>query len=178
MSNLETVFETTSIGSIIHQMAGLLVHGRGVLSRGDIAELRRMDPHRPKAAFYKLEGLVLENVLPHYGEKLEDMETRWAAVIVGLAHLGELHSPENRLGHSLVAAGYSELRFSRLLHADADRLVDEIPMLARFLEAKNTRADWSQAAWLILTAGTQGEEKARRNIAREYYGALAKENTE
>ena len=61
-----------------------------------------------------------------------EMETRWAAIIVGLAHLGALHQSERRLGVALADAGFSELRFARLLRADADRLVDELPTARAF----------------------------------------------
>ncbi|MGI8498966.1 MAG: type I-E CRISPR-associated protein Cse2/CasB [Gemmatimonadaceae bacterium] len=104
-----------------------------------------------------------------------ERETRWSAIIVGLAYLGELHRPGATLGRALVAAGFSELRFSRLLRADGERLLDELPMLARFLAAKDTPADWVQAAWLILSADQIGEEKARRNLARDYYSALVRQ---
>lgn len=168
--------ESGSLGSVVNRLAGMLDHGAGVLSAGDVAALRRMDPHRPAASFFKVEGLVLNDHLPDDPNTRREMETRWAAIIVGLAHLGDLHRPQQRLGRALVEAGYSDLRFSRLLRADADRLVDELPMLARFLAAKGVAADWVQAALLVLSAGRRDEEDVRRRLARDYYGALASEN--
>jgi CRISPR system Cascade subunit CasB len=136
-----------------------------------------MDPRHPEAAFFKLEGLVLDERLPGDAAARSDLETRWAAIIIGLAHLGALHHPDHRLGFALAAAQFSELRFARLLRADADRLADELPMLARFLAAKGESADWTAAAWLILSAGCPNEEAVRRHLARDYYGAMArKEN--
>lgn len=167
--------ETESVGidAVVHRIAGLLTHGGGVLTSGDVAVLRRMDPRRVQAPFLKLAGVVLDDQLPSSPLAREIEETRWAAVVVGLAHLGGLHRPGVRLGGALVDAHYSELRFSRLLRADGDRLLDELPALARFLSAKGIPTDWSGAAWLILSAGRAHEERTRRALARTYYGALA-----
>lgn len=167
----------TNEAETVHTIAGLLRHG-GALTHGDIATLRRMDPRRPAAAFFKIEGLVLDEHLPGDGSVRADLETRWAAIIVGLAHLGELHRHDARLGFALVAAQLSELRFARIVRADTDRLVDDLPLLARFLAAKGVAADWTAAAKLILSADRSDEESVRRHLARDYYGALArKENT-
>lgn len=167
---------TSSLGSVVNRIAGLLEHGGGVLSSGEVAALRRMDPWKPAAAFFKIAGLVLDEQLPGELNTRQEDETRWSAIIVGLAYLGQLHRPGMNLGRALFEAAFSELRFSRLLRADSDRLVDELPMLARFLAAKNTPADWAQAAWLILSSNRNDEETARRNLARDYYSALARKN--
>lgn len=168
---------TTSPGdlaSTVHRVAGLLAHGGGVLTTGDLAGLRRMDPRKIDApGFYKLVGAVLEPSLPAASQRRELAETRWAAIVIGLAHLGRFHRPEQRLGSALADADFSELRFARLLRADADRLLDEVPGLGRFLAAKGVPADFTAAAHLLLSAGRSDEEKARRHLARDYYGALA-----
>lgn len=169
--------ESDSLSSVVNRLAGMLDHGAGVLTSGDIAALRRMDPRIAAAAFFKIEGLVLNDHLPGEPNARSAMETRWAAIIVGLAHLGGLHRSQQRLGRALVEAGFSELRFSRLLRADADRLIDELPMLARFLAAKGVAADWVQAALLVLSADRRDEEDVRRRLARDYYSALASQNT-
>lgn len=165
--------EAVGLGSLINHIAGLLVHGGSALTTGDVAALRRMDPRMPSASFFKLVGLALHERLPGASNAREEIETRWAAIIVGLAHLGDLHRSGVRLGRALVDAGFSELRFDRLLRADADRLVDELPALARFLSAKGVPADWAAAALLILSAGRSDVESARRRLARDYYSGLA-----
>ncbi|MGH2361349.1 MAG: type I-E CRISPR-associated protein Cse2/CasB [bacterium] len=170
--------EAVGVGSLVNQISGLLARGGGALSTGDVAALRRMDPRSPAAAFFKLVGLVLDQHISGAPHARLETETRWAAIIVGLAHLGDLHRRGMRLGRSLVDAGFSELRFDRLLRADADRLIDELPMLARFLSAKGVPADWESASLLILSAGRSDEEDARRRLARDYYGAQAKANSE
>lgn len=161
-------------GSLVNTLAGLL-RGSPVLSQGDLAALRRMDPRDPPAAFFKIEALALDPVLPSHAARLKDAETRWAVIVLGLAHLGDLHQPDARLGHALVEAGFSELRFTRLLQADVGQLVDELPLLARYLSAKHVSADWGAAAGLILSAGRPGEEDKRRHLARDYYGKLARQ---
>ena len=145
-----------------------------LLDAGDVASLRRMDPRKPEAAFFKLEGLFLDPILPGDAAAREDAESRWAAVVVGFAVLGSLNDPARRLGRALAEAGFSEFRFARLLRADTERLLDEIPALARYLAAKGVRADWAAAAGLVLSAERGDEERVRRHVARDYYGALAR----
>jgi CRISPR system Cascade subunit CasB len=136
-----------------------------------------MDPRRPAAAFFKIEGLVLDESLPGDAAARADMETRWAVIVVGLAYLGALHDPSKRLGLALADAQYSELRFARLVRADEEHLADELPTLARFLAAKGARVDWAAAAQLILSAGRTDEEPVRRHLARDYYGAMARQES-
>ena len=175
MTTESTPSESGSIDGLVNWIAALLRHGGGVLTTGDVALLRRMDPRHPSSAFFKLEGTVLDAELPGEVNAREDRETRWAAVVVGLAHLGDLHRPARRLGEALAEAHFSELRFSRLLRADAEQLTDDVPMVARYLAAKGVPADFAGAASLILSAGQTNEERVRRNIARDYYGALARQ---
>lgn len=146
----------------------------GSLSSGDISSLRRMDPRQPAPAFFKLEGLFLDEHLPGDAGLRLDLETRWAAIVAGLAHLQNLHRADARLGRVLAETGFSDVRFARLARADADRLVDELPTLARYLAAKGSAVDWTGAALLALSAGRRDEEDVRRHLARDYYGALAR----
>jgi len=164
---------TRTIASLVNTVAGLL-RSSPALNQADIAGLRRMDPRRPSAAFFKIEGLALDALLPGDAARRAEMETRWAVVVLGLAHMGDLHQPERRLGHALIDAGFSELRFARLLQADTDQLIDDLPLLARFLAAKGMPADWAAAARLMLSAGRGDEDDTRRHLARDYYGALAR----
>jgi CRISPR system Cascade subunit CasB len=172
-----TAPEPASLEALVHRLAGLLIrahdgHGGGLTS-GEVAALRRMDPRRLETPFFKVSGLVLDEHLPGEARARERAETKWAAILVGLSHLGDLHRPGVRLGRALVDAEFSELRFSRLVRADDERLVDELPALARFLAAKGVPADFSFAARLILSAGRDNGERTRRALARDYYGALA-----
>lgn len=175
MSGQAAMSERMNLTSLVSRISGLLVSG--AMPSGDVASLRRMDPRRPAAAFFKIEGLVLDEELP--GDELArtDAETRWATIVIGLAHLGALHQAAQRLGFALADAQYSEIRFARLLRADADRLEDELPTLARFLTAKGVRVDWTAAAHLILSADRVDEEPVRRHLARDYYGALSRQES-
>ena len=51
-------------------------------------------------------------------------------------------------------------------------------VLKSSLAAKGVPADFSAAAWLILSAGQTNEERVRRNLARDYYGALARQTND
>jgi len=176
MTNEPVSEQPAELAAIVARIAALIREG-GPLTRGDVAAVRRMDPRSPAAAFFKIEGLVLDEHLPGEAAARADLETRWAAVVVGLSHLGALHQSGRRLGFALVAAKLSELRFARLLRADVDRLADELPALARFLASKGEPADWTAAASLILSAGRTKEEAVRRHLARDYYGALARQKS-
>jgi CRISPR system Cascade subunit CasB len=176
MTTQAHIAQSGNLASLVSLIAALLRNG-GAITTGDVAALRRMDPRHPEAAFFKIEGLVLDGQLPGNAEERAGLETRWAAITAGLAHLGTLHQPGQRLGNVLADAQYSELRFARLLRADADRLADELPTLARFLAAKGTPVDWTGAAHLILSADGTNEEPIRRHLARDYYGLLARKDS-
>lgn len=164
-----------SLETLVSSMAAL-IRSSPALGHGDIAALRRMDPRRPALAFFKIEGLLLDEHLPGDSVLRAELESRWAAIVLGLAHLGDLHRHEHRLGRVLAEARFSELRMARLLQSDSDQLLDELPSLARFLVAKDVTVDWTGAAGLILSAGRDDEEDARRHLARDYYGAKARQD--
>lgn len=174
MTELAAPVAQPTLASLVSSIARLLVTG-GAVTRGDISALRRMDPRSPAPAFFKIEGLLLDDHLPGDAGPRADAETRWAAITAGLAHLGDLHRPGARLGRVLAEARWAEQRFVRLVRADVERLADELPALARFLAAKGSTVDWSGAAQLILSAGTARGEDVRRHLARDYYGVLGRE---
>lgn len=154
----------TGVAGLIARISGYLRHGGGALTAGDLAALRRMDPRRPETAFVKLATLT----------ELPD-DDRWPAIVCGLAILGEQHRRDAWFGSALAEAGFSELRLNRLLRADAERLLDELPAVARFLAAKSCAADWTGAAWLLLSAGRSNDEQSRRTVARQYFATQAQQ---
>lgn len=169
MTDIATGPHPPSIVETLQGIAGSINHRSAGLTTGDIAALRRMDPRRiDGAGFWKIEAVFLEPHLAADAEARSRQETEWAAVLVGLARLGELHTRSARLGDALRESALSESRFVRLMRADRDALIDELPALARFLAAKGQRADWTSAAKLLLLSETQGEQQ-RRHIARDYY---------
>ncbi len=167
--------EGISLAKVMGQIAHALNH---VLSSGDVAELRRLAPTEPGSpAFFKLAALYLEpsGFLPRGGQLRDDAERKWAAILAGMATIGHLLTPGRRLGEALVMAGFSELRFVRLLRAQDQKLLDLARLSAKFLAAKGEGVDWTDMASLVLSEGQKHEENVRRSIARDYYRAVSNE---
>lgn len=157
------------VDRVVHAMAALFREGGQQLSNGERAELRRMDPRRIDApAFWKLAARFFDELLAPTAAAREQQETAWAAVVVGLAFLERGAVVGARAGHALREAGLSEARFVRLLRADKDGLIDELPALARFMEAKGVPIDWADVARVLLL-GDYAAEQQRRTLARDYY---------
>ena len=147
------------------------------LGTGEVASLRRLSPEDPaNPAFFKVAAQFLEpqGHLPAEGPWCDPLERRWACIIGGLALLGKLHRPGKPLGEALAEAGFSELRFVRLLKAQDAGLWDAARGAARFLMSKGQNADWADLAALVLSDGAEWSESVRRRIARRYYSMLTK----
>lgn len=152
--------------------------------RGDLAELRRMDPDAPDAAvFWRL--MASRNLLDN-----PTVEAKWALILHGIALMtpttgGENHTAHNGIipvGRALFLGGeverresgyYSESRLNRLLTARGPILRTLLARLFRMLAAANQPFNWSEMARLILNDGYNEEqaEDIRRGIARAYYQA-------
>lgn len=137
---------------------------------GRRAELRRLEPTAPGGAFW---GLLLRVVPEALGD--DEAERRWAVVIRGIAVMeavlrGEREPPA--MGIALARAAVAELRFLKLLRSSEDALPDELRRLARLMASRNQPFDWTDAWWLLATAGTP-DAPIRRKIARDYYRARA-----
>jgi CRISPR type I-E-associated protein CasB/Cse2 len=152
----------------IHKLAYIVTGENAHVTKGDVAEFKRMKPEEPSAAFFKLLGLTLDKDLPGEATQRMEAETNWAAVLIGLVHLGKFHMPGVRTGAALARSGYSELRMVRLLKGDRLYLLEEMLRLAKFLANKGVAVDWSQIADLLLGEGFE-REKIRRALARDYY---------
>jgi CRISPR type I-E-associated protein CasB/Cse2 len=156
--------------SVFYALAGV-IRSR-VLSNGELAQLRRMDPMRlDGGAFWKVAALHLDTILPGRAEARHRAETSWGAVLLALATLDDLQRQGERLGRSLALTGYSELRFVQLLRADHDRLLGEAPHVARFLKAKQHPADIVDLA-VLLNGSDAKRDDTRRHLARDYYANL------
>lgn len=148
--------------------------------RGDLAELRRMDPDKPNAAaFWRL--LAGQDLLGN-----ADFENKWALILHGIALM--TNTAGNRAGHAgnmpvgraLFLGGedgrdtafFSETRLNRLLTARGPMMRT---LLARMFRMMGTDRpfDWREMARLILYDGYREDraEDARRRIARSYYQA-------
>ena len=154
--------------------------------RGDLAQLRRMDPDAPDAAaFWRLSA-------SHDLLGSSAIERKWALVLNGIALITRTaggdasgrsaHDKNMPIGRALFQGGepdratafYSESRLNRLLTARGPMLRTLLARLFRMMAAAGQSFDWYQMAQLILN-----EERAdavRRNIARDYYWAESRAN--
>jgi CRISPR system Cascade subunit CasB len=132
--------------------------------RGDLAELRRLDPNQPGApAFFR----ILARVAPEAGG--ETMR-RYAHFLRILALKPEALSGD-RLGAVMAKAGVSESRVQRLLTARGETMRDQLRLIARRL-ANSGNLPWRGFADLLLTKDDKQAENKRLIIARDYWRAL------
>ena len=171
-----------SWGEIVARFAAAM--GRDDFRRGDLAELRRMDPDAPDAAvFWQL--LAEENL-----EVSPAIEVKWALILHGIALMTptagrtgsqrSAHDGNTSIGWALFFADdeqrtrpfYSNTRLNRLLTARGPMLRT---LLARMFRMMGDRRpfNWREMARLILNDGYNDEwaEDARHGIARAYYQA-------
>ena len=159
--------------------------------RGDLAELRRMDPDEPDAAVFW--RLMAQYDLLDVGEAVE---RKWALIIHGIALMTPTNSGEgNRssahdgyipVGRALFLGGesqratafYSEVRLNRLLTAGGPMLRILLARMFRMLTASGVPFNWREMAQFILSEGHNEDaaERRRRRIAREYYRAERRSN--
>jgi CRISPR type I-E-associated protein CasB/Cse2 len=154
--------------------------------RGDLAQLRRMDPDAPDApAYWRLmadRGLLGNSA----------WEAKWALILHGIALMTRTagseaagrsaHDRHMPVGRALFLGGdsgrresgyYSESRLNRLLTARGPMLRTLLARMFRMMAAANQSFNWSEMARFILCDGYDEEqaEQARRRIASEYYQA-------
>ena len=154
--------------------------------RGDLAELRRMDPDEPNAAaFWRL--MAQYDLL----NSNEDVERKWGLIIHGIALMTPTNSGERNpntahngsmpVGRALYLGGesqrstalYSEARLNRLLTSGGPMLRTLLARMFRMLAANGVTFNWREMAQFILNEGYDDDaaEQNRRRIAREYYQA-------
>lgn len=171
-----------SDGDIAVSLASQLA--REGFPRGDLAELRRMNPDEPdKAVFWKL--MAERNLLNN-----PNREPKWALILHGIALMtprnptsgfSSAHNGRNPVGRALFLGGesqresgfYSEARLNRLLTARGDMLRTLLARMFRMLSADDVSFNWWEMAHFILVADSNADaaENARRRIARAYYRA-------
>jgi CRISPR system Cascade subunit CasB len=141
-------------------------------SSGDRAALRKLRPnalHQP--AFWKIAAGPLQDALPSPEAPWRAREEqRWAVILAAAA--SALHSPSVRLGAALARAGVAEVRLTRLLRARGEQLPDAVRVLAHQLERGGVAFDLGDLAWLVLSEDRDDEDRARQQLARDYYGAV------
>lgn len=145
------------------------------LSTGDLAELRRLSPEQPGCpAFWRIVAMILEpgGHLPERGPSRDEAERHWAVILSGMAQTAGLHRADRPCGWALARAGFSELRFVRLLRARGQGLERELRAAVSYLVSKAEPVDWGQLAGLILHQEGERGERLRRAVARDYYRGL------
>ena len=185
--NLSKVDETaragTSWASHAAELAGVLASEH--FNRGDLAQLRRMDPDAPDAAaFWRL--MAQRELLGG-----PDVESKWGLILHGIALMTPTSRGEGKpsvahdgyipVGRALYLGGdsqraagfYSGTRLNRLLTARGPMLRILLARMFRMLAAASVSFNWREMASFILSEGYDDEvsENARRYIAREYYQA-------
>ncbi|MFW6053278.1 MAG: type I-E CRISPR-associated protein Cse2/CasB [Persicimonas sp.] len=164
--------EALPLHMTVYKIAGFMSrdqYAEGGISKGDLAELRRIDPAEPfTPALWK----VLLEYVPDHDKLSAEQERRWAILLMAMATCAGLHDSDTAFGKALAEAGWSELRFVRLMEARGDNLVKEIRRLAQYLASKNQPADWTDAAWLLFVQRGDAASDIRQSIARAYYKQL------
>jgi CRISPR type I-E-associated protein CasB/Cse2 len=151
--------------------------------RGDLAELRRMDPTDPDAAvFWRL-------LAPHDLLGNAAIESKWALILHGIALMTPTNSGNPQTAHdgympvgrALFLGGaaqraqgfYSESRLNRLLTARGPMLRTLLARMFRMLAAGDVSFNWREMALYIRNEdyNEDAAEQGRRRIARNYYQA-------
>lgn len=144
---------------------------------GDRAALRRLNYAAPDSPpFWKIVVSDLDGVIADREHERGRDERRWAALLAGLAEVAGagLHRRGRPLGEAAAAAGLLEARFTKLLRAHDDALLDLIQPLAHQLVAKGEPVDWFHVARLVLSDGAPNEDAVRHHLAKDYYATLHK----
>ena len=140
----------------------------GLLDKGDVAALRRMDVTIPAPAFWKLAAAGGEAINRHN-------ETRWALVAKCMAIMTPFHHRQGSApGAALRDAGFSqssEIRITRLLNADDSNFDDYVTGACRYLAAKAKAVDWLSFARLLL----ERDDRSRNALARDFYSISSKD---
>jgi CRISPR system Cascade subunit CasB len=152
---------------VVHAVAREIADGR--IGPGDRGSLRRetVGPAFWRIAVRHLEpaGLLGGDDAPWRA----DQERRWAAILAGLAHSAELHTPRRRLGVALAEADVAEARVLRLARAHGEPLLATVRAVAHQLGSGGQRVDWADFADLILSDGKPWEEEVRRRLCLDFY---------
>ena len=152
-------------------------------ARGDLAELRRMDPDDPDAsAFWRL--MARHDLLGSPA-----VERKWALILHGIALMTRTtgtepasrsaHDGTTPVGRALFFGGnpertnafYSESRLNRLLTARGPVMHTLLARTFRMLGTVDQSFDWREMARMILSDERSASrvEGVRRSIANAYY---------
>ncbi len=145
------------------------------MSPGDRAQLRRLRPGEVyPPPFWRLAAGPLAPEFEGLGQvTLEAREQAWALVAAAMARTGMPFNSKQRLGKALAEANVSELRVLRLLRAESAQLPAQAHSITQLLASKGQPIHWIDFARLILSTGRSDHERARQQIARDYFSNTA-----
>jgi CRISPR type I-E-associated protein CasB/Cse2 len=133
--------------------------------RGDLAELRRMDPERPDApAFFRM-------LVRHRPDADPDFARRCARLVRLLALRPEALQAGS-LGKAMAKHGISEARVQKLLAARGETLAAQIALIARRLEQERTLPYSELGDLLLRDDDGEAADRIRLRIASDYFRAL------
>ena len=139
--------------------------------RGELAELRRMNPDKPyPAAFWRL--MAGKDILG-----CPETEAKWGLILHGIALMTPNADRAIPVGTALFNGGdnsrkqafYSDLRFKRLLNARGAMLRSLLKEMFQMMNAVRQPFDWYEMASFILNDDEESRQKALSVMARAYY---------
>lgn len=182
MSRYEKFFERT--GELLMRMAPTAEEEQKkgyTLTRGERAELRRMNPTkndiRPPV-FWRL--LCEYGILGDAENSLsEGAEKAWAAVLQGMAMTaqncrGAQDDFGTALGRLEDAGDALARRFDLLMRADGDRFFDLLRHQLKLACSKDCAFSWTALACLCVAPGENERSKVRSALTKSFYLALWK----
>jgi len=155
------------VGTFIAVLNAAGTDGHGLLDKGDLASLRRMDTLVPAPAFWKL-AAASGDAIGRYNEQ------RWALVAKCMAVMAPFHQKDIRPGIALRDAGFSrngETRITRLLKAGGENFDDYALSACRYMASKAAGFDWYSFARFLV----ERDERSRNALARDFYSFSSKD---
>ena len=162
-----------------------------VHQRGDLAELRRLEPEAPQSQ-------VFHNIMERYAltNKGSIDETKWAWLVKNIAtntpspsnsnRQASAHVPWLPLGQALADGGetgrrnpiLSPNKFNSLVSTKGDHLLRRLADALAILAKQNIQVDWRPVARLVLAhqQDQQAVSEELDRVTRDYYRALRRTN--
>ena len=148
------------------------------LTRGDLANLRRMDLDDPDPIVIRM--MTSQDALAEWVTN-DAIYRKWALILQGLALMTpkssvdgvSAHDGSTAVGQALYQAGYSESRFNRLLAAREEMLHTLLSRMFRMVAAADQRFSWREMARFIRSSDLNEDraEQNRRRFSSYYYRA-------
>lgn len=175
--------ESQSWGSIAVRFAGEMARvdaepHRSRLTRGDMANLRRMDLEDPDPVVIRM--MTSQDTLAEWVTN-DVIYRKWSLILHGIALMtpraaaggGSAHDGNMPVGWALYQSGYSESRLNRLLMAREEMLHTLLSRMFRMTAANDQKFSWREMARFIRNSDYNEDraEQCRRRISSFYYRA-------